>query len=203
VVSTTKIINSEDKSKLKLNITTKGSSRKQVIVSISNDNKAKFIESSSTHITNLNRALKNIKSEVMADFVCMDQTGIIIVTNKVTSSLNLQTIKKYIKNANLIDLNKVIAPQLPQLKLYLKIIGIPYLVENTNIPISSDVVKSIIKSNHIFNNIMVTSKSYIIKVLSKLDMAIIWLDIWDVQSSSKAKGLINRCFNIGSHIAII
>jgi len=110
VVSTTKIINSEDKSKLKLNITTKGSSRKQVIVSISNDNKAKFIESSSTHITNLNRALKNIKSEVMADFVCMDQTGIIIVTNKVTSPLNLQTIKKYIKNANLIDLNKVIAP---------------------------------------------------------------------------------------------
>ena len=97
----------------------------------------------------------------------------------------------------------MIASQLPQLKLYLKIIGIPYLVENTNIPISSDVIKSIIKSNHIFNNIIVTSKSYIIKVLSKLDMEIIWLDIWDVQSSSKANRLINRCFNIGSHIVII
>ena len=89
VVATTKIINSKGKSKLKLNMTTKGPSRKQVIVSISNDNKAKFIESSSTHITNLNRTLKNIKSEVMADFVCMDQTGIIIVTNKVTLPLNL------------------------------------------------------------------------------------------------------------------
>jgi len=46
----------------------------------------------------------------MADFVYMDQTGIIIVTNKVTSSFNLQTIKKYVKNANLIDSNKVNTP---------------------------------------------------------------------------------------------
>ena len=40
----------------------------------------------STHITNLNRVLKNIKSDIIVDFVHMDQTGITIVTNKVTSS---------------------------------------------------------------------------------------------------------------------
>ena len=34
-------------------------------------------------------------------------------------------------------------------------------------------------------------------------MAIICIDIWDVQSSSKAKFLINRCFNIRNYIAII
>ena len=34
-------------------------------------------------------------------------------------------------------------------------------------------------------------------------MAIIWIDIWDVQSSSKAKMLINRYFNVGNYIAII
>ena len=34
-------------------------------------------------------------------------------------------------------------------------------------------------------------------------MAIVWLDIWDVQSGSKAKGLINRCFNIRKYIATI
>ena len=91
-------------------MTTKSSSRKQVIISISNHNKAKFMESSSTHITNLDRALKNIKSEFMADFVCIDQTDIIIVINKVTLSFNLQTIKKYVKNTNLINLNKVNVP---------------------------------------------------------------------------------------------
>jgi len=32
---------------------------------------------------------------------------------------------------------------------------------------------------------------------------IIWLDIWDVQSNNNARGLINGCFNIESHIVII
>jgi len=66
-------------------MTTKDSLRKQIIVSICNDNKAKFMASSSEHIANLNRILKNIKSDVMADFTHMDQMGIIIVTNKVAS----------------------------------------------------------------------------------------------------------------------
>ena len=65
------------------------------------------MKSSSTHITNLNRALKSIKSEVIADFICMDQAGITIITNKVTLALDLQTIEKYVKDANHIDSDKV------------------------------------------------------------------------------------------------
>ena len=34
-------------------------------------------------------------------------------------------------------------------------------------------------------------------------MAIIWVDIWNIQSSSKAKSLINRYFNVGSYITIV
>ena len=40
-------------------------------------------------------------------------------------------------------------------------------------------------------------------MLSKLDMAIVWLDIWNVQSGNKVKYLINRYFNVGSYIATI
>ena len=64
-------------------------------------------------------------------------------------------------------------------------------------------VEYIIKKNQIFNNVVLTSKLHIIKVFPELDMAIIWVDIWDVQSRSKVRGLINRCFNIGSYIATI
>jgi len=67
----------------------------------------------------------------------------------------------------------------------------------------ADIVESIIKSNHIFNNIIIASKSLIIKVSPKSDIAIIWLDIWDVQSSSNAKDLINKYFNIRSYIVTI
>lgn len=153
-----KIINSDSKSKTKLNITTKDPSRKQVIILINNDNKAKFMKSFSSYITNLNRALKNIKSEVIVDFICMDQADITIVTNKVISSLDLQTIKKYIKNANYINSDKVNTSHLPQSKFYLKFIGIPYFFENTNTSISLDIAETIIKNNHILNNIAITSK---------------------------------------------
>ena len=50
-------------------MTTKGPSRKQVIVPMSSDNKIKFMEDSSNYVANLNRALKSIKLEVMVDFI--------------------------------------------------------------------------------------------------------------------------------------
>ena len=60
----------------------------------------------SEHITNIVRSLKNIKSEVMADFIHMDSISIIIVTNKV-ASVNLWTIEKYIKNVDYIKLEEI------------------------------------------------------------------------------------------------
>jgi len=133
------------------------------------------MEDSSNHITNLNRTLKKIKSDIMVDFIHQEQSGITIVTNKVISLLDLQTIEKYVKNANHIEANEIEVLWLSQSKSDLKIINIPYLGENTNIPITSDIVKYIIKKNHIFNNIVL--KPCIIKVSPKLDMAIIWLNI--------------------------
>ena len=113
-----KIINGSRKPKPKVNITTKKLSRKQVIISMSNENKTRFIEFSSKHIAkhiaNLNNVLKNIKSDVIADFVYMDQAGITIVINGVTVSLDLQTIERYVKNTNHIDSDNVKTPQLPQ-----------------------------------------------------------------------------------------
>jgi len=47
----------------------KGPSQKQIIVPMSSDNKTKFMEESSAHITNMNRVLKNIKSKVITNFI--------------------------------------------------------------------------------------------------------------------------------------
>ena len=76
-------------------------------------------------------------------------------------------------------------------------------MENTNTLLFTDIAETIIKNNHIFNNIAITSRPRIIKVSPRLDIAIIWLDIWDIQSSSRVKGLINRCFNVGSYIMMV
>jgi len=181
----------------------KDPSRKQIIIPIGNNNKAKFMASLSLQITNINSVLRNIKSDVMADFVWAEQLGIIITMNNVTLPLDLQTIENYVKNVDYIDFNDIKIPCLPQSKSYLKIISISYLMKNTNTPMNSSVVETIIKNNHIFNNISLASKLKVIKVSPKSDIVIIWLDIWGVQSGSKAKCLIDRCFNVGSYISTI
>ena len=64
-------------------------------------------------------------------------------------------------------------------------------------------MESFIKSSHIFDNINIVSKLYIVKVFPKSDMAIIWIDIWDLQNGLTTKKLVNWCFNVSSYIITI
>ena len=130
-------------------MTTKDLSHKQVIVPMNSDNIIKFMTNSSNHITNINRLLKNIKLKYKVDYIWSGKSGIIIVTDKVVSFLDLQTIERYVENVEVL--------QLSQSKSYLKIIGLPYLVENIDISLTLDVVKTILKNNYIFNNILIAS----------------------------------------------
>jgi len=199
-----KVINGPiNKPKPRINMTTKGPSRKQVIVPMNSELSKKFIKDSSSHVTNINRALKGIASKTMVDFIHVEDKGIVITTNNISSNSDLQEIENYVKSSLSSDAEQILSPRLPQSKSYLKIIGIPYNSKNTNSCISSDDVESILKSNHIFNNIVLASKPCIIKVSPKSDMAIIWIDIWDTQSGSNAKKIINRCFNVGSFITTV
>ena len=121
------MIKGNSKPKPWINMTTKSMSRKQVIVPMNDTNKNNFMKKSNVYITNINRVLKNIKTDVMVNFIWQDLNGIIIVINKVTSTLELQIIKNYVKNTNHINAEGVKTPRLPQSKFYLKIINIPYL----------------------------------------------------------------------------
>ena len=57
------------KNKPKLNITTKEPSRKQTIIPMSSDNINVIILYANKHISNMNRLLKNIKSDVLANYI--------------------------------------------------------------------------------------------------------------------------------------
>ena len=57
------------KTKPCIQIMTKGPSRKQVIIPMVKDNIDKFMKNSSIPMTNLNRNLRNAKSEVLVDFI--------------------------------------------------------------------------------------------------------------------------------------
>jgi len=88
----------------------------------------------------------------------VEPIDITIVTNKVEMLLDLQVIENYIKNVENINLEDIEASRLLQSKSYLKTIGIPYLMENTNVFIIPDFIELIIKLNYIFNNLSLISK---------------------------------------------
>ena len=141
---------------------------------MSNDNNAKFMRHSATHIANINRILRNAKLEVLVDFIHSDPLGITVVTNKVFLQSDLQMINYYVKNAKDIDASQVDAPYLSQSKFYLKIIEIPYFPHgNSQYHLISNDVESILKQNQIFDNITLVSKPRVIKILPKSDMSII------------------------------
>jgi len=103
-----KVVNGiNNKPKLRLNMTTKGLSCKQVIVPMNSDLSKKFIKDSANHATNINRALKSIKSNICTDFIYADTKSIIISTNSITLNSDLQEIEKYIKNSLQINNNSV------------------------------------------------------------------------------------------------
>ena len=60
-------------------------------------------------------------------------------------------------------------------KSYLKILDLPYVMNSTNLSITPDIVVSVLKEIHIFNNVALTSKPYIIKASNNL--AVIWINI--------------------------
>ena len=68
------------------------------------------------YIANINRALKDIKSDIVANFIHVDNRGMVITTNKIATNSDLDIIEKYIENIDKVDISKVISPRLLQFK---------------------------------------------------------------------------------------
>jgi len=94
------IVNRSSKPKLRIQTTTKGPSRKQVIIPMSKENIESFIKNSSFHVSSMNKQLRNAKTEILVDYIRAEPLGITVVTNKVAQSSDLILINQYIKNSN-------------------------------------------------------------------------------------------------------
>ena len=124
-----------------------------------------IINSATQHITNINKCLKNIKSDIFADFIYISNNRVTIMMNKPANIFNLRTIEKYIKNINS---DSIKSPQLSKSKSYLKIVGLPYKMEQGLI--TSEIIESICKESYLFEDIVLASKLHVIKASPKSDM---------------------------------
>ena len=85
-----KVINGQNnKTKLRIAMTTKGPLQKQVIILMSNNITKEFIKELNLYIANINCVLKAIKSSTLVDFIYVENKGIVITTNNVVLGLDL------------------------------------------------------------------------------------------------------------------
>jgi len=191
----------EGNKKPRINMMTRGPSRREVIIPMTKQNAELTINLTCIHISNINKCLKNSKSDIITDFIWTTNNRTVITTNKPANDINLSTIEKYLKNVKNINPDSIESPRLPKSKSYIKIIGLPHKIEQG--VITPDYIEGVLKDMHLFKDVVLASKPCIIKVLPKSDIAVVWVDIWDSQSGSCAKNIINQQFNIGQFIATI
>ena len=120
------IINRQSKLRPHIKMTTKGPSRKQVIIPMSAENVSSFMKNLSANVANINRQLWNAKTDILVDYIRSDSNGITVVMNKVTQPSDLTIIDQFIKNSCDLNALQVEESRLPKSKSYLKIIGIPF-----------------------------------------------------------------------------
>ena len=179
IVEANNVINKSSMVKLKIKMTTKRPSRKQVIISITQNNSNIIRSNVSFYINNINKHLKDANSNNLANFIYVDKVSVIITICVAASEQDMRTIKKAIKNSKEINKDSVKSSYLPQSKSYLKILGLSYFSKNMNKPITFQIAEEVLKESHIFKDIEFSSKPQVIKVSPNSDSAVIWIDIWD------------------------
>ena len=160
-----------------------------------------IVNSAQIHISNINKCLKNSKSIIVADFIHYNASGIIITMNTSANDLDLSMIKNYLKNVQNVNPDFIESSCLPKSKSYMKIVGLPYSSELG--VMFSNIIEGVFKNSHLFKDVLLASKPRVIKASPKSDKAVVWVDIWDSQSGSCVKNIINRQFNIRWYIATV
>jgi len=64
-----KVLKNTKKEKPKFNMITKKPSRKQVVIFMNSNNVKKIMAKSNVYIFNINRSLREVKSNILADFI--------------------------------------------------------------------------------------------------------------------------------------
>ena len=63
------IVNGQSKPKPYIKMTMKGPSRKHIIIPMSVDNVSSFMKNSSLNVANVNRQLRNAKTDILVDYI--------------------------------------------------------------------------------------------------------------------------------------
>jgi len=142
-------------SKPKIQITTKGPSRKNILIPMDATDRKNILDAANTHIGQINGLMKSYKSHINIDYIRESGNGITVTTSSVANTSDLSILEKYFKGLGNLE-SKDISLRLPQSKSFLKILGVPYF-DNALNPLNALQVKNSLSKTCMFNDITLSS----------------------------------------------
>jgi len=158
--------------KPKIQSTTKGLSRKNILVPLTATDTLNVINKANAHVGQLNTLFKACKSKINADCICETGNSITITTSSVAAPSDLMIIEQYFKGLDDVESNNI-SPRLPQSKSFLKILGIPYTDLSSASPINSMQIESVLTKLSMLKDITLASPPCVIHTSKNSDMAVI------------------------------
>ena len=96
--------------KPKIRITTKRPSYKQVVILMNKSNRKVIMKQANFHINNINKHLKYANSKNFANFVCLENNGVVITTNQTAFAQNISIINNCIREIENINSKYIDTP---------------------------------------------------------------------------------------------
>jgi hypothetical protein len=125
--------------------------------------------------------------------------GFTLITIRVANSRNLKILKLYV--GHMLNTTQDFDLGIPQSKSYLKIVHVPFLLNNS--PIIPELMSEAMKRHELANNFVLASPPRIARNTKDSDSCMVWFDLWDSQNGKRAVPLVNRHINIGGWTSTI
>ena len=156
-----------------LKMTTQGPTRRQVLVPLDSAAAELIVANAASAVQSCNKGLVEACSKLRVESVCKAWDGVSISTNSVASAAELEVIKQWLKKTAGLGESTEVEPCLPQSKLFLKILGVPYWDSKSSLPITPAQVEAALSNSPLFESVSLASMPRIMKASPSSDMSVI------------------------------
>src|SRR6267154_411362 len=194
-------ISSATATKQRINSTTTGPSRRQILVSLPRD----LHISGATFpgiVAQANRALD--KSSLEVESVHFAYGGISLLTSRVPSPAEIALLAGAVGIR--LNLREPPSASLPRSRTFMKILDVPYYMQDDKgktLSIDSAFIRRILVVSHLAPHIDLANSPRIMRNARGSDTATVWFDIHDSQSGAARSALAGKSIQFGSHSCLI
>ena len=154
-------------------MTTQGPTRRQVLVPLDSAAAELIVANAASAVQSCNKGLVEAHSKLRVESVRKAWDGVSMSTNSVASAAELEVIKQWLKKTAGLGESIEVEPCLPQSKLFLKILGMPYWDSKSSLAITPAQVETALSNSPLFESVTLASIPCIMKALSSSDMSVI------------------------------